>query len=817
MTQRQGRIIATRFGRYGFILAATYFALVGGTYYYQIFAVRVFQHVLVTIVLALWLVLRLVRQRGLPPTPLNSLLYATVIVWFAAALVSLDPRMALENLWFPLTNLGFFFIIIDHLQRGRESRVVETQFLLAALVVILAGAQLGSWLFGWGFATPPVGWASVLGADIPLPLASPRLFVPLGVSTWLAAYTAPLAILAFAWGISAKQRTARTALWVLAVLLVGIMLLTNSRGGWISLGAGAGIFALLQIARSQRLQQVARRFAVPIAIGMVALVVVVALAFVAFTSDPGHTAGDVLRFDLWRGALDITRDHPVLGVGPGEFGRAYRLIRDPGYVDNRLGTAHNFYLNTLAETGVIGGLVALAFVALLLRSWWRLWRSAETPTRRIHLEGALAALVGFGAHSFFDTFTIVPLALLALGLAAYCITATRNRSDPPLVGSRAAAFVGLILIIGYGVGLLLSDQAQAAFNTSVTERTLDDARQAEALDPSLGLYTLQVAYLSEGVDAIPAYERALALEPTWDTGWINLAALYTRQGETSPALDALQRAIDIDNRNGALLLWARLAENEDAAPPDAIVEAYVRHLRTFDPGELPLSTFWRQTDLRRQAVTTYADEMPLDLRYRIYAALDPSRLAALVPAEPATALEWWVVGEYALTVNGDARTAETAFTEAIARLGDPTFRGDYYGSRARAKLLSDTEGARHDLNVATLLGTYNESVNAVRAQLSASPEEQHRLWAAAVPLRVVEANFEGVLFGGRVASFDVLPEMRLPGPGRAAMQPWYDLAASYEATGDTNAALNVYRAILDRAPEETDALDAISRLAGAES
>ncbi|MCC6803231.1 MAG: O-antigen ligase family protein, partial [Anaerolineae bacterium] len=760
-------MIATRIGRYGFILAATYFALVGGTYYYQIFAVRAFQHLFVTVVLGAWLALRLARRRGLPPTPLNPLLYLGVVVWCASALVSLDPRMALENLWLPLTNLGFFFIIVDQLQRGRESRVVETQFLLAALVVILAGAQLGSWFFGWGFATPTVGWISVLGGDIPFPLASPRLFVPLGVSTWLAAYSAPLAVVAFAWGFSVQQRAARLAFWLLAALLAIIMLLTNSRGGWISLGAGLGVFALLQVAHSQRLRQIVRRFIVPIALGIVALVTVAALVLARLSADPGHTAGDVLRFDLWRGALDIAAGHPVLGVGPGEFGRAYRLYRDPTYVDNRLGTAHNVYLNTLAETGIAGALVALGLGALLLRSWWRLWRSAETPTRRRHLEGALAGLVGFGAHSFFDTFTIVPLALLALGLTAYCVTTTRQRSDPPLVGSRAAAIVGLILIVGYGAGLALSDQAQAIISTSVTERSLDAARQAEALDPSLRLYALQVAYLTEGDAAIPAYEHALVLEPTWDTGWINLAALYARQGATAQALDALQTAINLDNRSGALLMWARLAENENAAPPEAIVDAYRRHLGTYDPGDLPLSTFWWATDLRRQALEAYADRIALDLRYRIFAALDPQRLAALVPAAPASAGEWWVVGEHALTVAGDARAADAAFTQAIARLGDPTYRGDYYASRARARLSFDSDAAQRDLNVAALLGTYNESVNAIRAELSTSVDEQRRLWAAAVPLRVIEANFEGVLFGGRVASFDVLPEMRLPGPGRS--------------------------------------------------
>ena len=123
-----------------------------------------------------------------------------------------------------------------------------------------------------------------------------------------------------------------------------------------------------------------------------------------------------------------------------------------------------------------------------------------------------------------------------------------------------------------------------------------------------------------------------------------------------------------------------------------------------------------------------------------------------------------------------------------------------YASRARARVTIDAVGAARDLNIAELLGTYNESPNAVRAKLAASPEAARRLLAAAVPPQVVDQNFEGVIFAGRVAGFEVLPEMRLPGPGRPILQPWYDLAASYESDGMTDQAINVYRAIVDRAP-----------------
>ena len=412
---RQGKTIVTRLKRYLFIFTATYFLLIGGTYYYQLFAVRVFQHVFATVILAIWLILRLRQRRGLPITPLNIALYAGVIVWFISALLSLDPRMALENLWFPLTNLLLFFVMVDLLQSGQEGLLVETQFLLAALVVLLALVQLGSWWFGWGFGTPTIGWASVLGGDVRFPLRLPRLYVPLGVSTWLAAYVAPLAVLAGAWGVAGRQRGARIGFGLLALLLTVIMLLTGSRGGWISLGAGAVVFVGLQLARDARLQQRVRRYLIPLSLGALVIVGVGVLTLLRLSADPGHSSGDLLRFDLWKGALQVVRDHPFFGVGPGLFGQAYRLYRDPTYIDNRLGTAHNFYLNSLAENGIIAILIALVIGVLLLRAWWKQWRGAETPTRQVHLAGAFAALIGFGVQSFFDTFTGLPLVLLGWG------------------------------------------------------------------------------------------------------------------------------------------------------------------------------------------------------------------------------------------------------------------------------------------------------------------------------------------------------------------------------------------------------------------
>lgn len=80
------------------------------------------------------------------------------------------------------------------------------------------------------------------------------------------------------------------------------------------------------------------------------------------------------RIAHWQSALEMARDHPWLGVGFDNYEAVY-----PAYAlmewQNPLGHAHNYYLNLLAETGIIGlGTYLLAWVvvyALTIRQWRR--------------------------------------------------------------------------------------------------------------------------------------------------------------------------------------------------------------------------------------------------------------------------------------------------------------------------------------------------------------------------------------------------------------------------------------------------------------
>lgn len=70
------------------------------------------------------------------------------------------------------------------------------------------------------------------------------------------------------------------------------------------------------------------------------------------------------RLDYWRAGVRIALDHPLFGTGPGTFQRPYAEIKNPQAEMARL--AHNDYLEQFSDSGMVGGVVYLAWIALML-------------------------------------------------------------------------------------------------------------------------------------------------------------------------------------------------------------------------------------------------------------------------------------------------------------------------------------------------------------------------------------------------------------------------------------------------------------------
>jgi O-antigen ligase len=173
--------------------------------------------------------------------------------------------------------------------------------------------------------------------------------------------------------------------------IVGI--LTFSRAGSVGLLVGMSITAMKSFTQ--------RRMTLALVLGA-ALLLVAAIGWRALAhGDAGVDAGSFngglgSRSELWRAAIAMWRAHPLLGVGAGNYefllGK-YGLIGISTH-------ANSWYLQALAETGILGFLATIGVVAV----------SILTFARRVDLFGvaAFAASIAICLHGIFDDVLFYP-------------------------------------------------------------------------------------------------------------------------------------------------------------------------------------------------------------------------------------------------------------------------------------------------------------------------------------------------------------------------------------------------------------------------
>jgi putative inorganic carbon (HCO3(-)) transporter len=120
-------------------------------------------------------------------------------------------------------------------------------------------------------------------------------------------------------------------------------------------------------------------------------------------------------------ALNMWADHPLLGVGPDNFEVHYQTYSAAIGIDQRAEArgAHNLYLESFAELGLLGGVAFLTLVGLSLTGAWRA-RSRLKGREALLCEGLVVALGAFlicalTLHSAYARYEWI---FLGLGLAA---------------------------------------------------------------------------------------------------------------------------------------------------------------------------------------------------------------------------------------------------------------------------------------------------------------------------------------------------------------------------------------------------------------
>jgi len=212
------------------------------------------------------------------------------------------------------------------------------------------------------------------------------------------------------------------AVGLLALLPLGALLLSASRGGIISLAAELGLLTLLLLLRRTGGKHVFAGAAVLLFAFMLVSWLGVGQILERFSSmqsleiASGKRAS--MRLDTWH----IFREHPWTGTGLGTLQTvfpAYETQYDAKVVNH----AHNDYLEALAETGIAGAACCAWFLgALFFHSLRRLLLLDKSFSAALHLSG-LVACTGFLVHGLVDFNLHIPGNALLFFLMANLATA----------------------------------------------------------------------------------------------------------------------------------------------------------------------------------------------------------------------------------------------------------------------------------------------------------------------------------------------------------------------------------------------------------
>ncbi|HET9111320.1 MAG TPA: O-antigen ligase family protein [Ktedonobacterales bacterium] len=275
---------------------------------------------------------------------------------------------------------------------------------------------------------------------------------PNSAGAWLErALPVALAIALLGRGLARGERLLAA---VATLALLPALYWTDSRGAWLGAAAGLGLVALVWLAPiavgawegvASRDILTYRVWRWPVLVAALAALMMLGSlvwsawgAALARIATAGHADTGAVRLLLWQAALNMIRDHPLMGVGPDQFlyyydpaytSHPYLISRVNGHptvavLQPNLAHPHNLLLDLWLSAGLLGLIGYVVVVVALVRRALRLLRRVSEdhsqPWRRVAAVGVLGALLATLTHGMVDSAYFLPDLALAFwwGVAA---------------------------------------------------------------------------------------------------------------------------------------------------------------------------------------------------------------------------------------------------------------------------------------------------------------------------------------------------------------------------------------------------------------
>lgn len=255
------------------------------------------------------------------------------------------------------------------------------------------------------------------------------------------------------------------------------------------------------------------------------------------------------RLMAWKIGVRSVASHPLLGAGPGQYRAATSALFPLSFVRNApdevFTDAHNFVVEYVTTTGVLGLAALLGFLAVVLYR-------ARGP-----LVLAALVLLGIELAEPLDV-AIFPVALAALGAAVPLVASRATPVCPPPLGRLWRRAVAVFAVVGIAAGglFLAADgvmlRADGQFDLAQDQSALSSASFADAVlsawpDPAVLLGRIHFymglgGHTAERDEAVHWAQVAVSRDPTDPAQLLTLADYELDAGRFRAALESAREA-----------------------------------------------------------------------------------------------------------------------------------------------------------------------------------------------------------------------------------------------------------------------------------
>ncbi len=370
----------------------------------QVWSISI-MHLATIIMLALWFLKMNAQSRfRLVRTPLDLPILAFGAIAVVSTVTSVYFNESKTELFKILNYILLYYIVVNNIKDFKRIKRVIT-------ILVVIGCALAV----YGLYNYLNGIEMIYGIEKKAYVGNlTATYVNSNSMSAYLALTIPLAIGLFLSELLASQRKHRRSITTFILppaifVMTAALIFTHSRDGWISFFVSILFLSIILIRIRHKTPKTLTRIAVTVlviliilgTVGSIGLYQAVKNKSAASLSNPFRGVPLESRIEVYRGAVQMIADRPLLGVGPGNFPLVYPRYRDKKYIIF-MNETHNDYLQFASEMGIFSLAAFLVLLLLYFRSGIRFLLSSKNMYSLGLALGCMVSIAGVALHASMD-------------------------------------------------------------------------------------------------------------------------------------------------------------------------------------------------------------------------------------------------------------------------------------------------------------------------------------------------------------------------------------------------------------------------------